>query len=69
MACFDVWLIGKSQPFKVELNLNGIDNVTDALGQMRYLEGDLITTDGELIRTIIPTARIQMICELHEYTC
>lgn len=63
MTCFSLWLIGTSQPLTVELAVSNIDDLGDALGQSRFLQGELVTDDGELIRALVPTSRIQMLSE------
>lgn len=64
MAIFDINLIGSHERLAIDLPFSSLADLADAMGQTRYLAGDLVEESGELVRVLIPTARVQIVAEL-----
>lgn len=57
-------LIGTNQPIIVELDIGGMHDLADHMCQSRYIAGDLVTHNGELLRVLIPVARVNLVSEV-----
>jgi len=59
--CFS--LIGSNQALLIDVDTQSLPCLGEEMRRARFVEGDLITDTGELIRVLLPTCRIQFVTE------
>lgn len=65
MASFHIHLMSQTMPLVVDLEFTGIDELAEAVGQSRFVIGNLTEPDedGVCRRVMVATSRIQCVLE------
>jgi len=66
MARFRFFMVGTTQAPVLEVAANDLFELNQTIGRRRFLEGQMVEIDGCGVDcgVLIPTSRIQMICEI-----
>ena len=64
MTQFSFNLIGSPEPMFLDVEASDLCSLAIAMGQSRFISGELVTPVGELLRVLIPVSRIQFVAEV-----